>query len=433
MNKIFKQSKTYKILNFLFLNSDKNIFDGSRLLKFLKWSNYPKLSMIFFILSLICFWYETFFAKVGLGLVQSLNFASIFLIFALLFCDKKKLRSTRPVIYLLIFSLSLLLSGLFAAINGLELGMTVIGILLFMQFVLAFIVASTYQNKYLLINMALVLTVPLLLVGIFQGFWGGQTSDLWVSSSETLVDVRVFGFSGSPNVFGGLLMITSIMAFFAFLDKRKWYYLAYEVPTLVVLVLTFSRSAWLGLILGVAIALLIKNWRLVILAPFSLLALFIPSVRQRLLTPMSQSYLVDAAIDGRIWSFNSAIEIYKTAPILGTGPGSYGGETAILYDSSIYLRGIQNGYVALAYTDNQWVQILVQTGLIGSLSLAGFFISYFVNNLRQYKRSGSSLCLGALAALIALFITGLFENILEFGTVSVLVGAYLGLGNNYEK
>jgi O-antigen ligase len=164
-----------------------------------------------------------------------------------------------------------------------------------------------------------------------------------------------------------------------------------------------------------------------------LLVLLVPSVRQRLFVAASQSYLVDSAIDGRIWAFNDAVEVFKTSPLVGTGPGTYGGQTAIYYNSPVYLRGMQNGYVALPYTDNQWLQIFVQVGIVGILTIIGFFVSHLTNNLRQYIRSGNYINLGVIAATIAIIVNGFFANIWEFGAISVLAGAYLGLGNNHER
>jgi O-antigen ligase len=272
-----------------------------------------------------------------------------------------------------------------------------------------------------------------LIVGVFHGIWGEATSKLWVSGAENLINSRAYGFFGSPNILGSLSMITIIASLFSFLEKKKWYYLVYLLLALIALILTFSRSAWLGLSIGLVVALLIKNWKLIIFAPFSLILLIIPSIRQRLFVATSQIYLVDATLDGRVWSFNNAIEIFKTAPLIGTGPGSYGGQTAIYYNSPIYLQGMQNGYIALPYTDNQWLQVLVQTGIIGFLSVAGFFISHIINNLRQYRKTGDYISLGIIAATIAIFVNGLFANIWEFGAIAVLSGAYLGLGNYYEK
>ncbi len=433
MNRTIRSSKTYQISKRLVIDGDKNYFENSKLLRLFTKIDRPKLSLVFLVLSILCFWYEGFFSQVGFGFISAYNLASVFLLLGLFFCDKKRLKTTRATMYLLAFILTLVISGLWASINGLELGMLIKGILLFLHFVLAYFVASTYKRKNIVIDILIALALPLIVVGLFQGFLGEATSKLWVSTGETLIDSRSFGFFGSPNVMGGVMMIVAIASFFRLLDSKKIRYLSPFILSVIVMITTYSRSAWIGFGVGILSALIIKNWRFVAILPVGLLGLLIPSVRQRLLVALSQSYVVDSALDGRIWATNNAIEIFKTSPLVGTGPGSYGGETAIFYNSPVYLRGTQNGYVALAYTDNQWAQLLAQTGFIGILSLAGFFISYFVNGLRQYKQSGKLLTLGCLAVLVSLLVAGIFENILEFGAVSVLAGVYLGLGNSYEE
>lgn len=421
------------LLRWLFVDSKVSFFKGSRLLNwFDKFSN-SRISMIFFGLSLICLWYNSLFMGLGFNWIADFNLGAVFLILSLLFCNKQRILSTKAIIYLVLFLLSLLVSSLWATTNGIELGMLFQGTLLMSQFVIAFIVASTYKSKIILVNTILFLSLPHLLVGMFQGFWGDMTSKLWVSKAENLIDVRVIGLLGNPNVLGSLTMITAIIALFAFFDKKKWYYLVYELLAITVLVMTFSRSAWIGLGVGIIVAILIKNWKLIIFAPIGLLTLLIPSVRQRIFVAASQEYLVDAAIDGRIWSFNNAVGVFKTSPVIGTGPGTYGGSTAIYYDSPIYLRGMQNGYIAIPYTDNQWVQILVQVGIVGTIFVLGFFISHLVNNLRQYIITKHYINLGVIAATIAVIIDGTFANIWEFGAIAVLAGAYLGLGNNNEE
>jgi O-antigen ligase len=433
MNSLLKNSMTIRIIDKLFVNERHDLFKSSKTLKIFSRFSHQPLAVGFLSLSLASFFYESWFFSLGISSVSSFNLATIFLLSSLIFCDKNRLESTKQVLYLFVFVIILLISGLVAAINGLQMGMIFSGSLLFSQFVFAYFISSTIKNKKLIINMILVLTFPLLLVGIYQIFWGGETSRLWVSASEALINIRIFGFFGSPNVFASVLMLTMIMSTFRLMESKKWYYASYLLVALILIIFTFSRSAWLGLIISLVIALFIKNWRFLLMIPASFGLLIFPSIRQRVLTATSQEYMIDSALDGRVWATNNAWEIFKTSPIVGTGPGSYGGQTAITYSSPIYLDGIQNGYIALAYTDNQWAQIMVQTGLIGVLSLIGFFVSHLINNLRQYKQSGSYLALGIIAASVALFINGMFANILEFGAVSVLAGTYLGLGNSYES
>lgn len=428
----YKTSKTKKLLQYLFVNN-KNIFKGSFLIKFLTKFDNEKISVIFLGLSLFCLWYKLLFAQIGFGWIDGYRLWAVFLLLSLLFCVKRRLYSSRAIIYLLLFLMSIILSSLWAAINGLELGMLLIGSLSLSLFPLAFIITSTYKNKINLINIILILSLPLLLVGCFQGLFGVETSKLWVLSTEDLVKTRAYGLLENPNALGALSMVTLIVSAFAFLAKRKWYYIVYLMFGIVALVLTFSRSAWLGLAVGAAVVVIMKNWRLIFFAPFGALALLVPSVRQRLLTAVSQQYLVDASLDGRLWAYNNSIDLFNTSPIFGVGPGSFGGQTAVYYDSSIYLRGAQNGYVAMYYSDTQWFQILAQCGIFGILSVGCFFVSYLVNNIREYLNSHANINLSFIAVAVSVLVSGFFENIWSFGVISVLAGAYLGLGSSNEK
>lgn len=177
-----KKSRIFHLLDWLFVDKKENLFKDSKLLGLLSKLDNPKLSIICLGVSLACLWYENLFVQLGLGLVQSLNFGIFFLIFSLLFCSKKRIRSTKALVFLLLFIVSLAISGLWAAVNGFELRMILSGIVLLSQFAIAFVIASTYKSKTLIINLILVLSVPVLLVGCCQGMSGEQTSTITVLS-----------------------------------------------------------------------------------------------------------------------------------------------------------------------------------------------------------------------------------------------------------
>ena len=427
-----KNSKIWRSIEWLLFARRENLFAESKILKWLSFLNYEKISMAFFGLSVVFFWYETFFNYIALGFVNDYKMSAIFLVLSLIFCNKKRLFSTRPIEYLIIFILILMISGLFAAIIGLESEMLISGILLFCQFALAFFVTSAYKNKTAFLNTIFLISLPMLLVGIYQFFCGGSTSSLWVSSSENLITTRVFGFFGSPNILGSVAMVLAVASSALSAERHKWYYLIYTVLAVFVMFVTFSRSAWLGFALGLVIVLFIKNWRFISMALIAPLMMIIPSIRQRIMTVFSAQYVNDSALDGRVWAINDGLEVFKTSPLTGTGPGTYGGQTAIYYNSPVYLRGIQNGYVALPYTDNQWLQIMIQGGLVAIVCVGSFFTSLIANNLRQYKKNKSWLALGIIAASVAIIINGFMANVWEFGAVAIISGGYLGLGNIYE-
>ena len=430
----FHRSYLKKVLTFLFIdkNDTKNHFASSKVLQFLNRLCMPKTSLVLLFASIISFWYENLFVYIGLGFISTLNFGTILLFLAFVVCDKSKIKSSKPIMYLLIFAVSLFVSALISGIFGMPVGLLFDGLVIFSQFILAYIIGSTYPWARLsIINVSLVLMLPLALLGIYQGIFGVDTSALWVSSSEVSITKRAFGFFGSPNILGSLAMLGFIISVLSWMnEKKKSLYIVSSILLAVALVFTYSRSAWIGLGTGLFIVLVIKNWRYIFLVFLGLFGLIIPRVSQRISAVFSEGYLNDATLDGRIWSLNNGLSIFKTSPVFGTGPGSYGGQTAVQYASKTYLEGFQNGYVALAYTDNQWLQILVQTGLFGFLAILGFFVSNICSNLKRYDKTRSNTYLVVTALTIAVIVNGLFANVLEFGAVSVFAGLLLSLGEN---
>ncbi len=432
ISSIADHSLTARVIRFLFIDGKCPKIKSFFIIIANKLTS-SRLALFFLIASITCFFYESILVGTGLDFVIDYHLATILLVVSLIFCDKSNFLNKKTNIYLFIFILAMIISSVFAAFYGINSSLLLLGILLFSHLFLAFLITSSMRNIKLVTGLLLLVSLPLLVVGIIQYVFGSDTSRLWISTSETLISRRAFGFFGSPNILGSVASLCAIISLFTWLQFRKVRYLIISVLSCVVLVMTFSRSAWIGLAGGLLIAVLIKNWRFIILAPVGLVVLLIPSIKQRIMTMFSQSYMVDASLDGRIWSLKNSLYIFKNMPLIGTGPGTYGGELAIIHNSPVYLHGYQGGFVALPYTDNQWSQILVQTGIIGSLALLGFFISIFLNNLKRFRLTNKYLHLGVVAALVALLLNGLFANIMEFGSVSVLAGAYLGLGNNYEK
>lgn len=427
------ESRVFGYVKKLVLDGDTDLFRESHLLKLISGWSSEGLSIIFLCLALVCLWYKVAFIQSGMAWVHDYKLWAIFLLFAFLTCDKKRLLSTKANTYLVLFVVALVLSSLWAVLNGLEAGMLITGALSISIFPISFIISSTYSSKMRLINTILVLSFPLLVIGCIHGLFGDSTSVMWVSTGETLVRTRAFGILENPNALGGLSMIVVIIDVFAFMIKKKWYYVVYAVIALAALGLTFSRSSWLGLSLGLLCVALIKYWRLIFLSPLGCIVLLVPSIRQRVVATFSQEYLVSASLDGRFWAYDNAIEIFGTSPIVGVGPGTQGLQNSIYYNSPIYLRGAQNGYVASAYSDTQWFQILAQCGIVGIFMVVMFFVSYLINSCRTYQESKNYLNLGTIAVAVAMIISGFFENVWGFGVMAVLAGSYMGLGNSYNK
>jgi O-antigen ligase len=188
----------------------------------------------------------------------------------------------------------------------------------------------------------------------------------------------------------------------------------------------------MGLAAGLFVILVIRHSKLVLLSPLAAVALFIPQIWDRLSIIFTSTYWLDSSLDGRLWSLNNGFHIWAHYPIFGSGPGTYGGKLALNYASPVYLQGIQNGYVALYFTDNQWLQLLVQTGIVGVILFALFAVNVFVELLRGYNKSNSWLSLGVAGAFVAFLVAGFFGNVLEFGAIAVPMGVMIGIAQSKE-
>jgi len=170
----------------------------------------------------------------------------------------------------------------------------------------------------------------------------------------------------------------------------------------------------------------IYNYKYVIYLPLLALGLLIPQVRNRLFLSVSQDYIFDSTLDGRIWAFQNGFYIFQKHPLLGTGPGSYGGKLALNYASPTYLEGVQSGYTALYFTDNQYLQILTQSGILGILAFAGFVVASFSFLIRKYIAKKDIMSLATVGIFACFLVSGLFANVLEFGAIAIVIGLLLG-------
>ncbi len=415
----------YKISKCLFF--DGKVFPVSKSIagKAFQKLYYPYVSEICLALSVFLFWYEGLVTRY-LPVLANHGVASVLLVIGLLFAKKDKIIFNKLQFWYLGFLVLSLVSALFAIINNIGGTLLISGWLLFLQFGLAIFIAQSIKEKKRILKGLVFLSVPLSLVGIYQFVFHIKTSALWLSSFEQGIDTRSFAFFGSPNVLGIILSIIAILTLGFYLKERKAYYLVIAVLDILTVGFTFSRSAWLGLAAGILLIMLAYKPKLAFFSPALLLLLLIPQIKNRITAAFSGQYLTDSSLDGRIWSYINGVHIFKQYPFLGSGPGSYGGQLAAENASPVYLQSIQNGYTALYFTDNQYLEILVQTGVLGAITFLGFIICVFAALIDKFRGKRDILMLCVMGSFVCFLVSGLFANVLEFGAVAVPMGIILG-------
>ena len=140
------------------------------------------------------------------------------------------------------------------------------------------------------------------------------------------VRTRVFSIFGTPNVLASLMVLLIPLSLALFIsEKNRSKKIIFGCTTLIMLaslVFTFTRGAWLAFIIVVFIFVFLKDKRLILPSIFALIigsaliAVFMPSVANRVLYLISPEYFASAAKGGRIHRFLESLYLIKNNPLV---------------------------------------------------------------------------------------------------------------------
>ncbi len=200
-------------------------------------------------------------------------------------------------------------------------------------------------------------------------------------------DARVAGMLVDPNAFGGLLVLTLSLHMMTFFDRRPLVSGVLGVLVAVSLTsglfLTYSRSAWIGLVALIGIGVIYRRKAaammigLILLAMVSVVAIFgvgyMPTMTL-LVTRQSQ-------IESRVSLISEAIPMYWESPITGIGMGVYAERMFMIIH-------------------NTPVWILTECGVFGFVVLVGFMSWFILRGIQAYRIARPG-CRSLVLALIA--------------------------------
>ncbi|TMN21950.1 O-antigen ligase family protein [Lentibacillus cibarius] len=229
---------------------------------------------------------------------------------------------------------------------------------------------------------------------------------------------RIYGLLSNPNSMS-MYMVVALAASFTLLRVTKnkaWYIpLVLEAGTLL---LTYSRGSILGIaIAGIIYLFLAKDKQItkqvIITALAGFLLVFTPvhqldrfvvdmwgdssqqqqggsgTLGDRFSSSFDQEQFERSLNTGRIFFVKVGLDIWTDYPVIGTGFGTFGDSAALVYSSPIYddygLNDIYDYMGTDFYSDNQYIQIIVQTGAIGTILFAIFMLNmaYRMGRMRK--------------------------------------------------
>jgi O-antigen ligase len=234
-----------------------------------------------------------------------------------------------------------------------------------------------------------------------------------------LPEKRVMGFMGHYMTQAGLLMLFCLTALSLALflkGKIRWLWLAGLVPGSACLVLTLTRSAWIGLAVGACLLLGLLRPKLLILVPLAAGLFFLVAPRPVQVRALSIVSLKAESNQDRIEYLRAGWKVISLRPWLGTGPDTV---DEVFNDPSLRLSPHAAANVHL---HNNLVQIAAERGIPAAVAWLVFLVLAFLSALKLFRRNPpwlKALAGAALAAVLALFVAGFFEY--NFGDSEVTI------------
>jgi putative inorganic carbon (HCO3(-)) transporter len=275
--------------------------------------------------------------------------------------------------------------------------------------------------------------------GIKQQFDGVEQLATWNDPTSDMAGAtRVYSYLGNPNLLAAYLLPMISLSIAAFFVWQRWLPKVLAITMVVVdvfcLFFTQSRGGWLGLV-GVFLTFLILSylWWKPYLSPFWQKWL-LPSAIASVVVLVGLGLLLVAPLRTRVFSIfagrndssnNFRINVWegvrsmiRDRPILGIGPGN----SAF---NKIYPLYMRPKYSALsAYSI--YLEILVETGIIGFSCFIWLLIVTFNQGIQQIKRLRQSpsregfWIMAAIAGMIGLMIHGCVDTVWYRPQVSTL-------------
>ena len=271
---------------------------------------------------------------------------------------------------------------------------------------------------------------------IYQYIVAAPIPENWVTHTEQGVRTRVYSIFGSPNICGAyMVMMAPLAASYAYRTKTLWKQLAawgavglMGVSCLV----TFSRGAWLGFAVMVAVFAWLRDKKLLALIFLAGgIAVFIPQVANRITFLFTDEFKYASENGGRAGRWREGLKLFETgSKVFGFGLGRFGGAVAMQNQVS---RAIWYFYM-----DNYYLKTLVEMGYLGLSAYVVLLLCTLGCGLRSIWRCRGTdlhpvavaLFSGMAGVLVHCFTENIFEvpymNALFWGMAAVLV--FLGFG-----
>ena len=196
------------------------------------------------------------------------------------------------------------------------------------------------------------------------------------------LESRLYGTFAHPNSFASFLIIIWGLSFY-FLSVRSrkekdfWWALALFGATGFLLLETYSRGAWLGVLAFLFFYGILRSPKIIVLGAVALVLLFltVPSFHDRVEDAYNPP--ADSSIVWRFQKWQRVLAAIKKHPFIGSGAGT---------ETMVHEREY-GFYAGNPYTHNDFLKIWLENGLIGLTTYLNLIFLIWFYLAKQYWRS----------------------------------------------
>jgi O-antigen ligase len=232
---------------------------------------------------------------------------------------------------------------------------------------------------------------------------------------------RAEGTMSVYMTYAGLLMLALLLAIgkIVFAPKENKGLIVAIVMMVACLLLTFTRQAWLGVVVGVIFIIGGRRKTLLWFVPIILGIVFLISPHKIQHRIKSLTDLNDYNVEIRLALWQGGWLVFKDHPLTGCGFKCIDAVNQDYPDPTGYLKKLRGLH-------NNFVQLAVDTGLFGVISWISIWVVYFMTLYRRLvSMPDNSGCrrdtMASAAAVVGFLVAGLFETNFYDAEVSMVL------------
>jgi putative inorganic carbon (hco3(-)) transporter len=236
-------------------------------------------------------------------------------------------------------------------------------------------------------------------VGRFH-YWPNMIMAYYPRAQATFVD---------SNIYARFLDISIIWTAYLWHERRNWITVTPLTLQLAGLMVSFSRSGWLALVVVFLLwAFIRRDKDLLILGSVGgslalVLATMSSQVRERIQSLFNNESIISSVIGQRSWVLKAGWEMFSEHPIKGIGLGNFEG----------YFKGhfmeLLPSYGGVTRSHTTLVTIAAETGLLGLAALT-YFVYAVIRTVKVVVKKQDSTAFCILLSLTVIFISSQAEG-----------------------